>query len=163
MPEAIEDHPNISITAYSQQSGTTMTAVYGPYALSVEFRAVVDRDATSNTIAEDATVDTVVSGLEIIARNFDNTLVPSATWSLIDNAGGLSQIGTTSGVISLAQAALDYEMSVMHVVSVQASSPEATFDPLVLTITVTNVLESLSVFDVISLSLIHISEPTRPY
>ena len=51
VPEAIEDHPNISITAYSQQSGTTMTAVYGPCLL---YTSPSPRDRTRSRMPSSA-------------------------------------------------------------------------------------------------------------
>ncbi len=108
---------------------------------------VVDSNAAANTIAENATSGTAVTGIALQAREGGLPLTDGAglTWTLIDNAGGLFAIATDTGVVTAA-GALNYEMAMRHTITAQASTG-AVAGALTLAITVENVAESLTVAD----------------
>jgi hypothetical protein len=67
---------------------------------------------------------------------------PAVTYSLTDNAGGRFAINATTGVVTVANAALlDYETATSHVITVEASDGAGGTATANFTIEVTNVLE----------------------
>ena len=114
---------------------------------ALETLTVSDSNEADNTIAEDVAVDTAVSGVSLIVVDEVNRNVSDVSWSLSNDAGGVFEIGTASGVLSLAQATLDYEDTTEYEVSAVATSGDVTSPPFILTITVTNVLDTLIISD----------------
>ncbi len=100
--------------------------------------AVVDTDATANTVAEDAAVGTAVG---ITASASDADVTDGVTYSLSDDAGGRFAIDANTGVITV-NAALDYETNTSHNVTVLATSDDSSTSSQVFTINVTDVNES---------------------
>ena len=143
---------SVTVSAAGSEGGVTLTATL---ALTIavtnvlESLSVSDGDVGANSIEENSAVGTVVSGLNLVATDEANGTF-SAVWRLTDDAGGLFQIVSTNGEISLAIAGvLDYEGNqTPYEVVVQAANGGASVTgALTLTIAVTNVLESLSVSD----------------
>ena len=136
------------VVVQAESSGITDTLTLTIEVTNVlEELTVSDADGADNTIAENATTDTVVAGLSLEARDEASDLF-SAVWSLTD-ASGLFQISSTSGEISLVTAGvLDYESTQTYEVVVQAANEGVSvIGELVLTIAVTDVLEVLTVVD----------------
>ena len=100
--------------------------------------AVIDVDATANTVAEDAVVGTAV-GITASASDADATN-NAITYSLDDDAGGRFAIDSITGVVTV-NAALDYELASSHNVTVRATSADGSFATQSFTINVTDVNE----------------------
>jgi len=101
--------------------------------------AVTDSDGTDNSVAEDAGIGTAV-GLTASASDADAT-TNTIAYALDDNAGGRFAINGTTGVVTV-NAALDYETSTSHSVTVRATSTDGSFSTQSFTIDVTDVNES---------------------
>ena len=100
--------------------------------------AVTDSNAAANTVAENAGVGTAV-GLTGLASDADATATIS--YSLDDNAGGRFAIHATTGVVTV-NAALDYETSTSHSVTIRATSSDGSFSTQSFTIQVTDINEA---------------------
>ena len=136
----------VSVEATGSKGGETLTTTL-TLTIAVtnvlETLTVSDEDGADNTIAENATVGTAISGQTLTATG--DADVGTLTWSLPTNPNNTFAINSTSGAISLATAGvLDYETAQSYVVVAQAESSgiEGT---LMVTITVTNVLETLTI------------------
>lgn len=96
--------------------------------------AIADIDFTENQVSDSAVIGTVV-GVTAFASDEDannNTV----TYALTDNAGGLFEVDTSSGVVTVASP-LDFSIASSHTISVEASSSDgsvsqAAFDIAVL-------------------------------
>ncbi len=102
----------------------------------------VDDDSALNSVAENADVDTVV-GITALASDADGT-TNTVTYSLVSDAGGLFKIHSTTGVVSVASTALNYETATSHSITVRATSADTSTKDSTFTI---NVLD-LDEFDV---------------
>jgi hypothetical protein len=80
--------------------------------------SVTDVNGSDNVVAEDATVGTTV-GITARAVHSGETV----TYSLTDDAGGLFDIDSSTGVVTVA-GALDYETASVHAITVQAASSD---------------------------------------
>ena len=100
---------------------------------------VTDVDGTANSVAENATVGTAV-GITASASDDDAT-TNAITYTLDDDAGGLFAINGSTGVVTV-NAALDYETSTSHSITVRATSADGSFSTQAFSISVTDVNEN---------------------
>ncbi|MBO9545835.1 cadherin domain-containing protein [Caulobacter sp.] len=78
-----------------------------------------DTNGAANTVSEKATNGTVVAGLTIAAPDPNGG---TTTYTLLNNAGGRFALNTTTGVVTVANAALlDHDTQASHTITVQAS------------------------------------------
>ena len=105
---------------------------------------ITDTDGAGNTISEDAITGTVVSGLNLRVTDENEVPVTGAVWTLVSAADRLFTINSTSGVISLAKAMLDYETSASHSLVVQ-STLASQVASITLVVVVQDVLEALTI------------------
>lgn len=93
---------------------------------------ISDSDSAPNSVSEAAAIG---SGVGITASASDRDASDSVSYSLIDDALGLFEIDTVSGLVTTA-AALDFETATSHTIRIRASSSdgtssEATFEILI--------------------------------
>jgi hypothetical protein len=134
--EAAASH-DIEVTATSDD-GSTSTQSYTINVNDIdEFDVTTPTDANggANTVAEDASVGTVV-GVTASASDMDATN-DSVTYSLSDDAGGLFAIDANTGVVTVA-GALDYETATGHTIEVTATSADGSTSTENFTIGVTD-------------------------
>ena len=122
---------------------------------SLERVVVQDANDSANQISENASSGTMVSNIALEVRYGSNILIPNddITWSLLDSAGNIFIISSTTGAISLSpNDTLDYEITPSYDLTVQAealvegATVQAT--PLTIKIDVLDVLESIVVQDI---------------
>ncbi|MEQ1828233.1 MAG: cadherin domain-containing protein [Pirellula sp.] len=108
-----------------------------------EFALSTPQDTDSNVdgIAENAPVGSIV-GITAHAVDLDGSN-NAVTYSLLDSADGRFQIHPTTGVITLAQANLDFETVAMHTIIVRATSADGSTNQATFGIPVANVDEAV--------------------
>ncbi len=117
-----------------------------------ETLTIMDGDPAANTIAENATTGTAVTGIALQAHEDDLPLTGGADfrWELTDTAADLFAIDPVSGEITLvASGMLNYEDigARTHSVTVRAVAGAVVSDDLELTISVLNVPDTLTIID----------------
>ncbi|KXF81119.1 cadherin domain-containing protein [Enterovibrio coralii] len=117
-------------------SSTTQTFTIDLTDDNTEFSisAVTDNDANPNVVLESAAIGTSV-GVNFAAS--DGDLSDTISYSLSDDAGGLFQIDSTTGEVTVA-AALDYETATSHNITVVATSTDGTTTNQTVTINITD-------------------------
>ena len=143
----------LSISAQAVQ-GTVTVVGYTDITIRVEnvleLITATDSNPTINSIAEDASTDTRVADLRLQALDENNNPVSDVVWRIITPSNRLFAIDETSGDVRLAVAALDYEMSASHILSVMVSTTVGDVSlehALLVTIAVSNVLEQVVIKD----------------
>ena len=99
--------------------------------------AISDTDAAANTVNENAISGTTV-GVRASATDPDSG--DTVSYSLDDNAGGLFTIDNNTGIVTVA-GALDAETATSHSITIRATSSDASFSTLSLSISVTDMNE----------------------
>ena len=95
-----------------------------------------DNDGGANTVSEGAANSATVG----ITAKFDDVNGGTITYSLFDNAGGRFAINSSTGVVTVANAALlNFESATSHNITVRGSDPSGAFADQGFTIAVTNV------------------------
>ncbi|MDA1013301.1 MAG: cadherin domain-containing protein, partial [Planctomycetota bacterium] len=139
--EAAASH-NITVRATSAD-GSTADTVFTVNLNDVdEFDtgAVTDIDGTANSVAEDATVGTVV-GVTASASDDDAT-TNAITYTLDDDAGGLFAVHSGTGIVTVADGTLlDRETTASHNITVRAASSDGSSSTQVFAINVNDVDE----------------------
>ncbi len=115
--------------------------------------------AAGGTVAENAAINDLVG---ITAQATDPDPGDSVSYSLSDSAGGLFQIDSGTGVISVANA-LDFETATSHDITVRATSSDGSYSDQIYTVQITDVDE----FDIgpltdSDITVNQISEDTMP-
>lgn len=102
--------------------------------------AVTDADAAANTIAENSANGTVV-GITALATDADAT-TSAITYTLDSSAGGRFAIHSSTGVVTVADSTLlDYESATSHIITIRATSADASSSTQNFTITLSDVNE----------------------
>ncbi|WP_431854523.1 DUF4347 domain-containing protein [Azospirillum sp.] len=98
-----------------------------------------DADAAANSVAEGATAGTMVG---ITASAIDPNPGDTVTYTLLDDGGGRFAIDAATGVVTVADGgAIDYESTISHNITVQATDVDGLSSQQSFTIAVTNVAE----------------------
>ena len=130
---------SIEVTATSTDGSTsTQTFSIGVTDDNSEFTvsAVTDSNAAPNSVAENATVGTLV-GITAFASDADGS--DTVSYSLSDDAGGLFQIDSTTGVVTVAPgASIDFETATSHSIEVTATSTDGSTSTQTFSIGVTD-------------------------
>ena len=108
-----------------------------------------DSDQRLESISEDAVTGTTVSGLSLYAIDERGERLSDVVWTITASDGPFA-IDTTSGVVRLSTATLDYEIATSHTITVSAlASLEgiSVVGSSVVMVLVVNVLESVRVED----------------
>ena len=102
--------------------------------------AISDIDATNEVIAENSANGTII-GITALATDADAP--DTISYSLTDDAGGRFAIDNVTGIVTVANgAALDYETSTSHNITVRATSTDGSFSTQTFLIQLTNVNEA---------------------
>ncbi len=136
--EAATSH-NIIVRATSDDTSFTTIAFSIAVADVNEFGigAMSDSDVSAETVAENATVGTIVG---ITALASDPDVDDNITYSLDVDAGGRFTIDATTGVVTV-NGALDAETAISHNIIVRAASDDGSFSTQGYLIAVTDVDE----------------------
>ena len=103
--------------------------------------AVIDSNATANSVAENASNGTVV-GITGLASDADAT-TNTITHSLDSDAGGRFTINSSTGIVTVADGTLlNYEAATSHNITVRATSADTSFSTQTFTINLTDVNEA---------------------
>ncbi len=102
----------------------------------LEALTIVDSDATTNAVAENAAIGTTVTGITLTVRDEGDRAVGGVTWSIASVPSDLFAIDSASGEVTLAGAP-DYETSTAHAVIARATKDAVVSDDLRLTIAIT--------------------------
>ena len=117
----------------------------------IEAIAIQDTDTSANTIAENASANTPVAGINLEVRDENNSLLSDGVvWSLTNLADHPFVIDSSSGVISLVSETLDYEMTTSYALTVSATVSSGTVtltEQMTLAINVDNVIEAIAIQD----------------
>ena len=143
----------IEVSAVATKGGVTLTA-YLTAEIAVldvlEALVVTDSQAIVNTLAEHAATHTVVAGLNLQAQDEIGTTLSSVLWSIAPDHG-LFTINSTTGVVHLSHASLNYEMTSSYTMTASAVASKAAgvtlTSSLSLTVAILDVLEQLTVTD----------------
>lgn len=127
----------------SDAVGATSTAIITINVTNISdnsISAISDINATGEVIAENSSNGTFV-GITTLATDAD--VADSISYSLTDDAGGRFAIDSVTGVVTVANgAALDYETSTSHNITVRATSTDGSFSTRTFLIQLTDVNES---------------------
>ncbi len=124
----------------SNDLALTINILDAPDALTI-----VDSDATTNTVVENAATGTAVTGITLQARDEMGMPVTAVTWSVASAPAGLFAISSANSALLIVAGALDYESAPTHSVTVRAVAGAVVSNDLALTISVLNVAEALTV------------------
>ncbi|MER9745661.1 cadherin repeat domain-containing protein, partial [Mesorhizobium sp. M0187] len=139
-----EDATSHTITVQaSDGAGPTTAQTFTIAVTDVDPSTPTDTDgATGGSVAEGAINGTAVG----ITANSTDPNGPAVTYSLSDNAGGRFAIDATTGVVTVANAALlNFEDATSHTITVQASDGAGPTTAQTFTINVTDVNEAPTV------------------
>ena len=118
---AITSSYTVEVEAVGRKGGVRLSTTLSVTIVVLEAldNILSDADPSTDTIAENASTNTAVNGLVLQVLDDMNRTV-AVTWDFIDNPDGLFVIGTTSGVVRLAKAELDYEAAVSYTLGIAA-------------------------------------------
>ncbi|WP_454713916.1 cadherin domain-containing protein [Caulobacter segnis] len=113
--EAATSHQIVVQAASGAESASSSFTINVTNAAAI----AADTNAAANTVSEKAANGAVVAGLTISASDPHGG---PATYTLLNNAGGRFALNTTTGVVTVANAALlDHDTQASHTITVQAS------------------------------------------
>ncbi|MFT5113079.1 MAG: hypothetical protein ACI8P9_002407 [Parasphingorhabdus sp.] len=126
-----EQSSSQSITAYATSSdeSSSETRVFTIEVNNVnefEVDGVIDGDESPDEIDEDAAIGTPVG---VTAFAHDEDIDDTVSYNLTDDAGGLFEIDSVSGVVTLARDGLDFETLTIHSIEYTAISSDGSTSP----------------------------------